>query len=219
VYVDQVVSFKQGAEAEKGVNRHANPRDALGNVLQKKPDVFLSLGAYGVLTVSIKGMTILAQGNEDITVFVPAGEDQRKYLVEVQPAGQTSKWTILGEGSGTQAFSLRKAKLKSATAIRITDLSGRVRNSAFKPTATPGVSIAGVGVRQGRRDQRGTLNKCGWSRVGLDRWQEYRQVLSNPAEGERHTTPDKRKWIAVHEVVVGKKIVKDPFTLHWRLER
>jgi hypothetical protein len=221
VYVDQVVDFKPGAEAQKGANRHGNPHDALGNVVTKKSDVFLSLGAYGVLTVSVKGQFILAQGNEDITVFVQADEDRRTYSVEALTAGKTEKWVKLGEAAGTQSFSLRKAKLKSAIAIRITDLSGRIRTGEFKPSATPGVSIVGVGVRQiGNPAGGGKLNNVVGAVVGsLADGTEYRQVLTNPAEGGRHTTPEGRKWIAVHELVVAGKVIKDPFTLLWRLER
>ena len=190
-------------------------------MVTKKSDVFLSLGAYGVLTVSVKGQFILAQGNEDITVFVQADEDRRTYSVEALTAGKTEKWVKLGEAAGTQSFSLRKAKLKSAIAIRITDLSGRIRTGEFKPSATPGVSIVGVGVRQiGNPAGGGKLNNVVGAVVGsLADGTEYRQVLTNPAEGGRHTTPEGRKWIAVHELVVAGKVIKDPFTLLWRLER
>ncbi len=221
VYVDQVVDFKPGAEAQQGANRHSNPRDALGNVLTKKPDVFLSLGAYGVLTVGVKGHSILAVGNEDVTVFVQADGDQRRYSVEALPAGQKEKWVKLGETAGTQSFSLRKARLQSATAIRITDLSGRIRNGEFKPDATPGVSIVGVGVRKvGNAACGGTLDNVVGAVVGiLADGTEYRQVLTNPAEGKPYTGPDGRKWIAVHEVVMAGKVSKDPFTLMWRMKR
>lgn len=219
VYVDQLVDFKPGAEAQQGANRHGNPEDALGNVLTKKPDVFLSLGAYGVLTVGVKGHSILAGGNEDVTVFVQADGDQRRYSVEAFPAGQ--KWVKLGEAAGTQSFSLRKARLKSATKIRITDLSGCLRNSEFKPDATPGVSIVGVGVRKvGNAACGGTLDNVVGAVVGiLADGTEYRQVLTNPAEGKQYTGADGRKWIAVHEMPMAGKVVKDPFTLIWRLER
>ncbi|MER2626763.1 MAG: vWA domain-containing protein [Accumulibacter sp.] len=220
VYVDHVLDFKPGAEAQKGANRHGNRRDVLGNVLTRKPDVFLSLGAYGVLTVGVKGHSILALGNEDVTVFVQANGDQRRYSVEALPAGQEEKWVKLGEAAGTRSFSLRKARLKSATAIRITDLSGRIRNGEFKPDAAPGVSIVGVGVRKvGNAAGGGTLDNVVGAVVGiLADGTEYRQVLTNPAEGKSYTGPDGRKWIAVHEVVVAGKVTKDPFTLMWRLQ-
>jgi hypothetical protein len=220
IYVDKVVGFKLGAEAEKGVNKHSNPRDALGNILQKKPNVFVSLGAYGVLKVRVKGYSILAQGNEDVTVFVQADEDPRKYSVEARPTGSRHKWVMLGQAEGTQSFSLSKVRLKSASAIRITDLSGRIRNAEFKPGATPGVSIIGVGVRQVFDPSGGgAVNKVVGAVVGrLTDGTEYRQVLTNPAEGERHTGPDGRTWIAVYERVVAGKAIKEPFTLLWRME-
>jgi hypothetical protein len=45
---------------------------------------------------------------------------------------------------------------------------------------------------------------------------EYRQVLLNPNEGEKHVTPDGREWEAVRESVVEGKVVPSPFTIHWR---
>jgi hypothetical protein len=45
---------------------------------------------------------------------------------------------------------------------------------------------------------------------------EYRQVLSNPQEGEKHVTPDGREWTAVREAIVDGKVVQSPLTIHWR---
>lgn len=160
-YVDQVIDFKPGGEAEKGANQHTDPRAALGAILEKKPDEFVSLGAYGSLAVGIQGQSILTLGDNDITVFIQPDEDLRPYSVEVMPAGKQDTWVLLGKSAGTtQSFSLEQAGLKAAEAIRITDASGRMRDSEFKPSATPGVSILGVGILDAG------INKAGEENVG-----------------------------------------------------
>ena len=156
-YAERVIDFKLGNEAEEGANQHRDPQAALGNVTSKKADEFVSLGGLGSLTVGIAGQVkgqaeqqvILAQGDDDVTVFVQLDEDMRPYLVEALPvSGMAANWVELGTSPGTtQSFGLGQAGLKAAQAIRITDKSGRTRDSEFKPVSTPGVGIRGIGFK------------------------------------------------------------------------
>jgi hypothetical protein len=148
-YVDRVVTFEPGQI--KDANRHADPSAALGTVVNKPADRFVSLGAGGRLTVAVTDRVIKAGG--DITVFVAPDVDLRSYRVEAHSRAHET-WVLLGTSIGvTQSFSLRKARLMSTEAIRITDTSGRVRDANFKPLPTPGVSVRGVGARTvGERD-------------------------------------------------------------------
>jgi hypothetical protein len=142
-YADQVVDFQIGLEAEEGANQHRDPQAALGDVTTKKQGEFVSLGAAGSLTVGVRAQFILAQGEDDVTVFVQPDEDLRRYSVEALPAGGGDNWVKLGTSPGvTQSFSLSKAKLTAAAAIRISDASGQMRGS------TPGVSIRGIGFKK-----------------------------------------------------------------------
>jgi len=155
-YVDRVVDFRMGGEATPGANKHRDPNAVLGDVTQKGPDVFVSLGALGSLTVAISRQLILAsQGDDDITVFVHPDEEPRPYSVEVLPITLPIPilipglfhWVSLGTSPGvTQSFSLRKAGIKVCMAIRVRDKSGRTR-TLFQGTDTPGVSLTGVGVK------------------------------------------------------------------------
>jgi hypothetical protein len=148
IWVNQVVAFAAGIQAAPGANQHTDANAALGSVLTKPAGTFVSLGAYGVLSVAVKGELIKAQGDDDVTVFVQPDTDLRAYLVEALPKDDDDGWVVLGTSSGaTASFSLSKANLSSAKAIRITDKSGRTRDSNFKPIATPGVSVRGVGVK------------------------------------------------------------------------
>ena len=161
-YAEQVVAFKLGGEAEQGANQHRDPQAALGDPTRKDRDVFVALGARGSLAVGLGGpveeQAILAQGEDDITVFVRPDEDLRPYRVEALPVGQ-ERWVEIGQSAGiTQSFSLARANLKAAQAIRITDRSGRTRDSQFRPSPTPGVSILGVGFKQLGQPPRGCLD-------------------------------------------------------------
>jgi hypothetical protein len=148
-YVDQLIDFEEGLEAAKGANRHDDGKAALDGIMRKPADRFVSLGGYGVLTLAVSDNAVVAQGDDDITVFVHADSDPRSYLVEAQDAGGSSGWVQLGRSSGgTQSFSLRAAHLSAAAAIRITDTSGRIRDAAMKPLTTPGVSIRAVGAAE-----------------------------------------------------------------------
>jgi hypothetical protein len=157
-YVDRVIDFDLGGEATPGANKHRDPKAALGDITKKAPDVFVSLGARGALILAVDGQVMVAkQGDDDITVFVHPDEEPRPYSVDVLPITLPVpilipglfKWVSLGTSPGvTQSFSMRRAGVKRAVAIRITDKSGRTRDSHFQPSATPGVSIAGVGVKK-----------------------------------------------------------------------
>lgn len=147
IYVDQLVDFKLGLEGAKGANEHPKAESVLGDIRSKPTNQFVSLGAYGVLTVGVKEGVITARGDDDITVFVQAGTDLRSYLVEAQDAQGAGAWVPLGISSGvTQSFGLRAGHLAAASAIRITDTSGRTRDAMMQPLNMPGVSIRGVGV-------------------------------------------------------------------------
>ncbi|MEV6871425.1 hypothetical protein [Amycolatopsis sp. NPDC051128] len=153
-YVDQVVKFDPGQI--KDANRHTDPRAALGTVVGKPEGTFVSLGAAGQLTVAFHKQVVHDCGGPvDITVFVTPDADLRSYRVEAQTR-EHKGWVLLGTSIGvTQSFSLRAAHLKSASAIRITDTSGRTRGPDLKPLETPGVSIRGVGARKvGKDDDR-----------------------------------------------------------------
>jgi hypothetical protein len=158
-YVDEVVQFTLGGEAEDGANEHRDPQAALGDVTAKEE--FVSLGAFGALTVRVRGEVVVAHGDDDVTVFVRRDTELRPYLVEARRAGGRHEWVTLGESPGvTQAFSLRAAHLRAATAVRVSDRSGQVRDDDLNPVATPGVSLLGVGIRKAALvpgDRRGCL--------------------------------------------------------------
>lgn len=157
-WIDRVAAFERGAEAAKGANQHAKPDAALGDILKKPADAFVSLGASGKLVVAINKAAIVAAGDNDITVFVPPGLDAlRPYQVDVYvPPEQTSArsgitgrtgWVSIGTSVGiTQSFSLRSASVAAAALIRVVDRSGTTRGAKLEPLPTPGAGIRGVGV-------------------------------------------------------------------------
>jgi hypothetical protein len=148
-FADRVLAFDLGGEAEKGANQHRAPEAALGDVSQRERDQFVSLGAFGSLAVGVDGRKIVATGGDDLTVFVHIDSPLRPYVVEAQGRGD---WIELGRSEGvTQSFSLSQAGLKSTPAIRVRDLSGRTRDATLGPSATPGVSIRGVGFQATKR--------------------------------------------------------------------
>ncbi len=143
-FADQVLDFKPGGEGAPGANEHADPEAALGNDL----DTFVSLGAYGSLSVGIKGQLIVAEGPDDVTVFIRPDEDRRAYIVEALSPDKKDQWVTLGTSAGvTQSFGLGEAGLEAALAIRITDQSGRSLDRDLQPISTPGVSIISVGIK------------------------------------------------------------------------
>ena len=171
--------FTPGAEARRGANQHTKPEIALGDVFRRTPDDFVSLGMGGVLIVTFGDQQIVPASDNDVTVFVRPDEDLRPYLVEAfVPASKPTlprplpdslggKWVLLGESNGTtESFSLRKARVKSAVAIRITDLSRRTRDLKRQPLTSPGVSVAGVAALKLNDKLPWDVN---WLRKALDR--------------------------------------------------
>ncbi|MFI6644006.1 vWA domain-containing protein [Streptomyces sp. NPDC050504] len=144
-YVNRVVEFEPGAI--KSANQHADACAVLGTVVGKPADTFVSLGAFGVLTVTVERMVIMASGrDDDITVFVRPDTDPRSYRVEAY-AVEKRQWVALGDSAGeTKSFGLRAARLKFTLAVRVVDTSGRTRDAAFQPLTTPGVSVRGIGA-------------------------------------------------------------------------
>lgn len=149
-YVDVVIDYREGAEAQQDSNRHDDPSAALGDVVATDDVTFVSLGAFGSITLGIRDHKILSQANDedDVTVFAARDQGLRSYLVEALPAGGQANWIELGRSAGiTQSFGLRKAGIGSARAVRVTDTSGQTIDSEGLPLSSPGVSIRGVGVK------------------------------------------------------------------------
>ena len=144
--VNQVIDFRPGREAEPGANQHADPRNVLGDLLNRPSDQFVSLGGVGSITLGVEGKYILPQGDDDITVFIQPDDSLRPYLVEAQAPDQG--WVSLGKSAGvTQSFNLASANLNAARAVRITDASGQVLDIEFKSSPTPGVSVLALGYK------------------------------------------------------------------------
>jgi hypothetical protein len=148
-YVNQVISVKLGGEDQPGANQHPDPQAILGDPFTKPQDRFFSTGSFGSVTVRVTGEVITAtEAGQEVWVFVHPDVELRSYRVEALPFGFKDEWVTLGESEGvTQAFSLGTVKLQVVKAIRITDTSGRTRDSDLNVSATPGVSIRGVGVK------------------------------------------------------------------------
>jgi hypothetical protein len=161
-YIDKVVKFEPGQITT--ANRHADPAAALGTVLGKPADRFLSLGAGGRLTAAFNRRIILASGHDDdITVFVRPDTDRRSYRLEAYVFDH-KRWVSLGDSIGvTQSFGLRPANLVFALALRVVDTSGRTRGAGAVPLTTPGVSISGIGVRK-------TTHTLPWPVIDLPDW-------------------------------------------------
>ena len=87
-YVDRLVTFKPGLEGARGANKHVDAAAVLGDIATKPADWFVSLGGSGVLAVGMKEGVVVAQGDDDITIFVNADADLRSYLVEAQTRGK-----------------------------------------------------------------------------------------------------------------------------------
>ncbi|WP_433727471.1 hypothetical protein ACQP2Y_12485 [Actinoplanes sp. CA-051413] len=161
-YPDQVVSYDPGPDRK--ANRHADPKAALGDVVKKPQDMFVSLGAGGSVVLGVDKKAVVATAHDDVTVFVAADKDLRGYLVEALSKA-TGKWVKLGESLGTtQAFSLAAGKLKATPAIRVVDTSGRSRDEQLQPLSTPGVSVRGLGVLRTAPATSGILRP--WPRSG-----------------------------------------------------
>jgi len=149
-YPNRVVDFDPGRE--KKANQHKDAKDALGDVSTKPADKFVALGAYGDLTLGFSKQLILAEADDDVTVFVAPSADRRGYRVDAFDL-RHSCWRELGSSSGTTAsFGLKQAGLLFTPAIRIADISGRARGDDGKPLTAPGVGIRGMGVLRTTRD-------------------------------------------------------------------
>ena len=149
VFANAVLASKLGREAKRGLNKHRDPRRALGDVSTREPEQFLSLGAFGTVTLGVTGQIIVGGADDDVTVFIRPDEELRPYRVEVLVGGTKPRWVLLGESPGSsQSFSLRDANVKTAAAVRITDTSGRTRTNELRGSATPGISLLGVGFRK-----------------------------------------------------------------------
>ncbi len=156
-FANRVFDYRPGLEAAPGANAHQDASAVLGDIRTRT--TFLSLGAYGAVTVGVMGDAILSGNAHDVVVFVQPDVDRRAYRVDAQDA-DCGEWVEVGHSPGTtQAFRLPRAKLRVASLVRIVDLSGRTR-VAGAPSATPGVSSRGVGFARvlaasycmGRRD-------------------------------------------------------------------
>src|SRR5262249_40372465 len=100
-YVDQVLDFDLGLEGAPGANQHKDPDAALGDITNKPENVFTSLGGYGSLAVGFHNQLVLAQGDDDITVFVHPDDDLRSYRLEARQAATTGNWVPLGHSVGS----------------------------------------------------------------------------------------------------------------------
>jgi hypothetical protein len=149
VFADVVVEARIGHEASPGANKHADPAVVLGDVSVKDPGTFLSLGGFGSVTVGVRGQVVLGGADDDVTVFARTDGELRSYRVEALTVGAKPQWMLLGESPGAvRSFGLGTAGLDAASAVRITDTSGRVRTDDFRETDSPGASLFGVGFRR-----------------------------------------------------------------------
>src|SRR5258705_10837666 len=58
-FVNVVREYKLGNEAEKGINRHPNPKDALGDIAARQRHRVVATGAFGCAELRIEVHTIL----------------------------------------------------------------------------------------------------------------------------------------------------------------
>jgi hypothetical protein len=151
-YADRVVEFSPGPV--QLANRHADPKAALGSIVDKPADRFVSLGAGGGLTVAARKFLILPHHDSDVTVFVHRDTELRSYRVEAYSI-KHKQWVSLGESIGiTRSFALRAAGLQRTPAIRVVDTSLRARDDVTNlPLETPGVSVSAVGFGRTTSDR------------------------------------------------------------------
>jgi len=147
-YVDEIVDFTLGNEAEQGSNQFPNPEMVLGNPLRRTPDEMLALGGGGQVAVALNGHVILgSRRGDDITVFVQPDADPRAYVVEALD-WRTQEWVEIGRSAGgTASFDMKRAHIRIALAVRVRDASKRTRDQNLKALSRPGVSLTGVGLR------------------------------------------------------------------------
>jgi hypothetical protein len=205
-WMERVVQFDRGKEAQPGINQHANPEHALGSAFGKKE--FLSLGAAGVVILGAKELIFRPR---ELVVFVESDVELRAYQIDVLAGVRDQKptWLTLGKSKGlTERFPMPPLTARTAVvspvvspalspalsslgrlgtvarpaatvqpaagqpaawaglaqprellgsrlaipvlgwsvhAVRIIDLSLDMHGAASQPSATPGVSIRGVG--------------------------------------------------------------------------
>ena len=141
-FVDRVLGFDLGAEAEPGANQHREPAAVLGDPTSL-PEDFLAVGGGGSISVGADGQVL----RDEVTVFVSPTATLRSYDVEVLPHDGRDQWVALGTSVGvTQSFPLRQHAPHGAVGVRIIDTSMRTRQADFTPSASPGVNVAGVGA-------------------------------------------------------------------------
>jgi hypothetical protein len=147
-YIDKVFQFRQGREAAPGANKHTDPHACLGDFTTRPTPQFVSLGGGGSIVVGFKDHAMVGSGGGDVTIFIAADEEPRPYLVEATEDDDRDDWHEIGRSAGvTQSFGLlHHSRVIKARALRITDLSGRIRNNDGSPSASPGVSVVAVGA-------------------------------------------------------------------------
>ncbi len=148
-YIDRVFQFRPGREAAPGANKHTDPHACLGDFTARPAPQFVALGGGGSIVVGFKDHAMVGSGgNDDVTIFVATDEEPRPYLVEATDDDDRDDWHEIGRSAGvTQSFGLqRHSRVMKARALRITDLSGRIRNNNGTPSASPGVSVVAVGA-------------------------------------------------------------------------
>jgi hypothetical protein len=110
--------------------------------------IFQADPAKGAKPIAITHDFALPQAGKVITLIDIDMTGLADYLGQWGlPPDDTKNWVHLGDSSGTTAsFGLAKVGVKMATAIRISDLSGRILDDNGDPLSTPGVSVRGAGV-------------------------------------------------------------------------
>ncbi|MEU9671528.1 VWA domain-containing protein [Streptomyces bobili] len=148
-FPDKVVSSTPGGAIKE--DRIPEIDDVLGSVFDKGSDTAVALGASGSVTVGFKGQVVLAdEEGPDVTVFVRDDSDLRAYRLEALDE-ERDTWVTVGESIGvTQPFSLSSTGLAATSALRVTDLSGRARDSDDVLLDKPGVNVRGLGVTRTR---------------------------------------------------------------------
>jgi len=143
-YIDRVFQFRPGREAVPGANKHTDPRACLGDFTTRPTLQFVSLGGRGSIVVGFKDQAMVGTGGgDDVTIFIARDEEPRPYLVEASDDDDCDDWYEIGRSPGvTQSFGLQhKGKVMRARALRISDLSERIRNNNGTPSPSPGPSI------------------------------------------------------------------------------
>jgi hypothetical protein len=142
-WMERVVQFDAGKEAQPGVNQHARPEHALGNASGKKE--FLSLGAGGVVILGAKELIFRPR---ELVVFVESDVELRPYQIDVLAGArdQRPRWITLGTSRGlTERFPMPPLTALTPVVSPIVSPIGRLTTVA-RPTATvqpaPGAVLA-----------------------------------------------------------------------------